>query len=140
MANKFEDPLRSIDPVMDNKKKVEIRKEVVKTPVKSERGSVEDVNLSEVEFPKLKTKVQGEKFSEEIFNSIPVNVAVELGKTKITLKELYELREGSIIELDKLVGEPLELVVNGGQTIAQGEVVAIDNYFGIRLTNISAAK
>ena len=49
--------------------------------------------------------------------------------------EVYELTEGSIIELDRLVGEPLDLVVNG-QIIAQGEVVAIDNNYGFRITNI----
>ena len=53
----------------------------------------------------------------------------------ISLREIFELTEGSIIELDRLVGEPLDLVVNG-QIVAQGEVVAIDNNFGLRIKSI----
>ena len=66
-----------------------------------------------------------------------MNVSVELGRAKISLKEVFELTEGAIIELDRLVGEPLDLVVNG-QVVAQGEVVAIDNSYGLRVTNIIA--
>jgi flagellar motor switch protein FliN/FliY len=64
-----------------------------------------------------------------------VNLSVELGRSQISLKEVFELTEGSIIELERLVGEPLDLVVNG-QIVAQGEVVAIDNNYGLRVTNI----
>lgn len=65
---------------------------------------------------------------------------MELGRSHVSLKEVFELSEGSIIELERLVGEPLDLVVNG-QVVAQGEVVAIDNNYGLRVTNvISAAK
>ena len=72
-----------------------------------------------------------------MLHNIPVNLSVELGRTKISLKEVMDLNEGSIIELERLVGEPLDLVVNG-QIIAQGEVVAIDNNYGLRITNVVA--
>ena len=67
--------------------------------------------------------------------NIPVSATVELGQTELSLKEILELSEGSIIELDRLAGEPLDLKV-GGQLIAQGEVVAIDDYYGLRITNV----
>ena len=66
---------------------------------------------------------------------IPVQATVELGQTELSLKEILELSEGSIIELNRLAGEPLDLKV-GGQLIAQGEVVAIDDYYGLRITNV----
>ena len=66
-----------------------------------------------------------------------MTVSVELGRSQISLKEVLDLSEGSIVELQRLVGEPLDLVVNG-QIIAQGEVVAIDNNYGLRITNVIA--
>ena len=57
--------------------------------------------------------------------------------SKISLKEIFELSEGAIIELERMVGEPLDLVVNG-QVVAQGEVVAIDNNYGLRVTGIKS--
>ena len=95
-----------------------------------------EYDISDIEFPSL-TEVQGEKIDLNLFNKIPMNVSVELGRAKISLKEVFELTEGAIIELDRLVGEPLDLVVNG-QVVAQGEVVAIDNSYGLRVTNIIA--
>ncbi|QTA38759.1 flagellar motor switch phosphatase FliY [Thermosipho ferrireducens] len=66
---------------------------------------------------------------------IPLNVVVELGKTKLTLKQVMELSIGSLIELDKLTGEPVDIIVNG-KLIARGEVVVIDENFGVRITEI----
>lgn len=66
---------------------------------------------------------------------IPLNVVVELGKTKLTLKQVMELSVGSLIELDKLTGEPVDIIVNG-KLIARGEVVVIDENFGVRITEI----
>ncbi len=100
----------------------------------SEEGSVE---VSGIQFPTLEKGLSAKKFNSEIFSNIPVEVTVELGRTKISLKDLYELSEGSIIELERLAGEPLDLVVNG-QIVAQGEVVAIDENYGLRITRIVA--
>ncbi|WP_201785803.1 flagellar motor switch phosphatase FliY [Heyndrickxia sp. FSL K6-6286] len=66
---------------------------------------------------------------------IPLQVTVELGKTKRSVKEILELGTGSIIELDKLAGEPVDILVNR-QLVAQGEVVVIDENFGVRITDI----
>ena len=66
---------------------------------------------------------------------IPVQVAVELGRTKITIKSLLQLAHGSVVELDALAGEPMDVLVNG-TLIAQGEVVVVNDKFGIRLTDI----
>jgi flagellar motor switch protein FliN len=94
-------------------------------------------HISDIQFPSLARLDNGSKLETDIFSSIPVNVSVELGRSKISLKEIFELTEGSIIELDRLVGEPLDLVVNG-QVVAQGEVVAIDNNYGLRVTRVTA--
>ncbi len=66
---------------------------------------------------------------------LPVQVMVELGRTKITIAELLAFRVGSVIELNVSAGDPLDLVVNGC-LIAQGEVVIVNNKYGIRLTDI----
>jgi flagellar motor switch protein FliN/FliY len=62
-------------------------------------------------------------------------LTVELGRTKMYIKDILGLGEGSIIELDKLAGEPVDLLVNG-KLIAKGEVVVIDENFGVRVTDI----
>ena len=66
---------------------------------------------------------------------IPVQLTVELGRTKITIKNLLQLAQGSVVELDGLAGEPMDVLVNGC-LIAQGEVVVVNDKFGIRLTDI----
>lgn len=66
---------------------------------------------------------------------IPVQLTVELGRTKITIKNLLQLAHGSVVELDAMAGEPMDVLVNG-TLIAQGEVVVVNDKFGIRLTDI----
>lgn len=66
---------------------------------------------------------------------IPVNMTVELGRTKIAIRNLLQLAQGSVVELDGLAGEPMDVLVNGC-LIAQGEVVVVNDRFGIRLTDI----
>lgn len=66
---------------------------------------------------------------------IPVNLTVELGRTKIPIKHILQLAQGSVVELDALAGEPMDVLVNGC-LIAQGEVVVVNEKFGIRLTDI----
>jgi flagellar motor switch protein FliN/FliY len=68
---------------------------------------------------------------------VPLSVTVELGRTKKTIKEILELTNGSIIELDRLAGEPVDIMVNG-QYLAKGEVVVIDENFGVRITDIAS--
>ena len=71
----------------------------------------------------------------EFILDIPVQLTVELGRTKITIKNLVQLTQGSVIELNGLAGEPLDVLVNGC-LIAHGEVVVINDKFGIRLTDV----
>jgi len=66
---------------------------------------------------------------------IPVLLTVELGRTKIAIKNLLQLAQGSVVELDGLAGEPMDVLVNGC-LIAQGEVVVVNDKFGVRLTDI----
>ena len=66
---------------------------------------------------------------------IPVQLSVELGRTKVPIKYILQLGQGSIVELDALAGEPMDVLVNG-YLIAQGEVVVVNEKFGIRLTDI----
>lgn len=76
-------------------------------------------------------------FSEDLnlILDIPVNMTVELGRTKMTIKDLLSLSQGSIVSLDGLVGEPLDILING-YLIAQGEVVVISDKFAVRITDI----
>jgi flagellar motor switch protein FliN/FliY len=71
----------------------------------------------------------------DILLDVPLEVSVELGRTKLVIKDLIQLGPGSIIELDKLIGEPVDLLVNDN-LIARGEVVVFDENFGIRITDI----
>ena len=71
----------------------------------------------------------------DLILDIPVQMTVELGRTKITIRNLLQLAQGSVVELDGLAGEPMDVLVNGC-LIAQGEVVVVNDKFGIRLTDI----
>jgi flagellar motor switch protein FliN/FliY len=73
--------------------------------------------------------------SIDMIMDIPVNLTVELGRTKIAIRSLLQLAQGSVVELDGLAGEPMDVLVNG-TLIAQGEVVVVNDKFGIRLTDI----
>ncbi|MDK2123787.1 flagellar motor switch protein FliN [Parachitinimonas caeni] len=71
----------------------------------------------------------------DMIMDIPVTLTVELGRTKIAIRSLLQLAQGSVVELDGLAGEPMDVLVNGC-LIAQGEVVVVNDKFGIRLTDI----
>lgn len=87
------------------------------------------------------TELSGKKLSVDTQNDIdfildiPVQLTVELGRTKIAIKNLLQLAQGSVVELDGMAGEPMDVLVNGC-LIAQGEVVVVNDKFGIRLTDI----
>ncbi len=80
------------------------------------RGGVGDVNLDAI-------------------LDVPVTISMEIGRTKISIRNLLHLNQGSVVELDRLAGEPMDVLVNG-TLIAQGEVVVVNEKFGIRLTDI----
>jgi len=71
----------------------------------------------------------------EVILDIPVTISMEVGNTEISIRNLLQLNQGSVIELDRLAGEPLDVLVNG-TLIAHGEVVVVNEKFGIRLTDV----
>ena len=66
---------------------------------------------------------------------VPVIISMEIGRTKISIRNLLQLNQGSVVELDRLAGEPMDVLVNG-TLIAQGEVVVVNDKFGVRLTDV----
>lgn len=85
-----------------------------KTPRKS--GSADEVKL-------------------DVILDVPVTVSLEIGRTKINIRNLLQLNQGSVVELDRFAGEPMDVLVNG-TLVAHGEVVVVNDKFGIRLTDI----
>ncbi len=87
------------------------------------------------------TAVSAPPVSEELdrIMDLPLKVSVQLGRSKMLINDLLQLGQGSVIELTKLVGEPLEVLING-KLVAKGEVVVVNEKFGVRLTEISSAK
>lgn len=99
------------------------------SPQNSEVHVADFETFEEIQLPKE------EKRNLDLLMDIPLKVTVELGRTKRTVKEILELSSGSIVELDKLAGEPVDILVNQ-KLIAKGEVVVIDENFGVRVTDI----
>ena len=71
----------------------------------------------------------------DVILDIPVTIAMEIGRTRINIRNLLQLNQGSVVELDRLAGEPLDVLVNG-TLIAHGEVVVVNEKYGIRLTDV----
>ena len=101
-------------------------------PVQQSQMNVQQAQFVDFEQANLK---QTEARNLNMLMDIPLQVTVELGRTKRSVKEILELVSGSIIELDKLAGEPVDVLVNS-RLIAKGEVVVIDENFGVRITDI----
>ena len=81
------------------------------------------------------TKGSSKDVNLDVVLDIPVNISMEIGRTKISIRNLLQLNQGSVVELDRLAGEPMDVLVNG-TLIARGEVVVVNEKFGIRLTDI----
>lgn len=95
-------------------------------------ASIEKASFSNFEQPSLSSN---EQRNLDMLLDIPLKVTVELGRTKKSIKDILDLSAGSIVELDKLAGEPVDILVNG-KLIAEGEVIVIDENFGVRVTDI----
>ncbi len=80
----------------------------------------------------------GEAANLEAILDIPVTLSVEIGKTRISIRNLLQLNQGSVVELDRLAGEALDVLVNG-MLVAHGEVVVVNEKYGIRLTDVVSA-
>lgn len=98
----------------------------------------QNVPVQSAQFTPLNTQpVQINDANIGLILDVPLSVTVELGQTKKSIKDILELTNGSIVELDKLAGEPVDIKVNG-QFLAKGEVVVIDENFGVRITEIAS--
>ena len=90
-------------------------------------------------FPPLETKTNETSIKNlDFILDIPMQVSVQLGSTKMLIRDLLQLGQGSVVELEKLAGEPLEVLVNH-RLVARGEVVVVNEKFGIRLTDVVSA-
>lgn len=85
--------------------------------------------------PHADSAVDEEDVSLDVILDIPVTLSMELGRTQVNIRNLLQLNQGSVVELDRLAGEPLDVMVNG-TLIAHGEVVVVNERFGIRLTDV----
>jgi flagellar motor switch protein FliN/FliY len=83
----------------------------------------------------MDTAVLGSEVNLDVILDVPVTMAMEVGRTKISIRNLLQLNQGSVVELDRAAGEPLDVFVNG-TLVAHGEVVVINEKFGIRLTDV----
>ncbi|WP_088330192.1 flagellar motor switch protein FliN [Lacimicrobium sp. SS2-24] len=98
-----------------------------------ERDNVQVAELDELED---KPEISGEeKRKLDTILDIPVTISMEVGRSNISIRNLLQLNQGSVVELDRVAGEPLDVLVNG-TLIAHGEVVVVNDKFGIRLTDV----
>ncbi len=81
------------------------------------------------------SSVSGEEVNLDVILDVPVTISMEIGRTQINIRNLLQLNQGSVVELERFAGEPLDVLVNG-TLIAHGEVVVINDKFGIRLTDV----
>ncbi len=93
------------------------------------------VDAKPADFAELKDRGTGALADIDMILDIPVNVSVELGRSVMIIKDILQLGQGSVVELEKMAGEPMEILVNG-QLVARGEVVMVNEKFGVRLTDI----
>jgi len=92
-------------------------------------------NLDQYSDPQSLSHSRDETHNLDLILDIPLTVTVELGRSKLLINDLLQLGQGSVVELTKLVGEPLEVLVNN-KLVARGEVVVVNDKFGVRLTDI----
>lgn len=111
-------------------------KEKKQEKVKVQPAKFEEFTPAETEVPLQPSEIQQKL---ELLFDVPLKIVVELGRARMTLKQVMDLTVGSLIELDKLTGEPVDVLVNG-RLIARGEVVVIDENFGVRITEIVSPK
>ena len=79
-----------------------------------------------------------QSMNREVIQNIPITLAIEVGRASLKIRDLMRLTQGSVVELDRLAGEPLDIVVND-TVVAQGEVVLVNDRYGVRLTKVVSA-
>jgi len=105
-----------------------------------EQADAEGKSADDYESAEIQTLLEDEVTSPDDVNldvimEIPVTLSMEIGRTEISIRNLLQLNQGSVVELDRLAGEPMDVMVNG-TLVAHGEVVVVNEKFGIRLTDI----
>ncbi|MBC8211999.1 MAG: flagellar motor switch protein FliN [Gammaproteobacteria bacterium] len=104
-------------------------------PKSKSKANNEDIEKVEAESLSENASFKKGDLNLDVVLDIPVTIAMEIGRTKLSIRNLLQLNQGSIIELDRLAGEPMDVVVNG-TLVAHGEVVVVNEKFGIRLTDV----
>jgi len=100
-----------------------------------EQGSEEEFQQVEAKQLSETPRVDSGDVKLDVILDIPVTVSMEIGRTQVSIRNLLQLNQGSVIELDRLAGEPMDVLVNG-TLVAHGEVVVVNEKFGIRLTDV----
>ena len=100
----------------------------------SDGDKVNNVELDELQDTSAPLSAEAHARLDSILD-IPVTISMEVGRSKINIRNLLQLNQGSVVELDRIAGEPLDVLVNG-TLIAHGEVVVVNDKFGIRLTDV----
>jgi flagellar motor switch protein FliN/FliY len=108
--------------------------------MKEQASGSQSGGYSAAEFPNLedvkpKSYSNADEVKLDVILDVPVTVSLEIGRTKINIRNLLQLNQGSVVELDRFAGEPMDVLVNG-TLVAHGEVVVVNDKFGIRLTDI----
>lgn len=104
-------------------------------PIELYPASFSELEDASSEEPRENGKSDGNGWNIESLIDVPLQVTVELGRTEMPIRDVLSLGPGALIELDKLAGDPVDILVND-RPIAHGEVVVIDNMFGVRVTDI----
>lgn len=105
----------------------------------ADEGTEETVEVQSAEFSELTDEPRGSGLGLDLVLDISMPVTVELGRTTMTVRELLQVNTGSVVELDKMAGEPIDLFVRDVR-FARGEVVVVDNNFGLRISEIINAQ
>jgi flagellar motor switch protein FliN/FliY len=106
-----------------------------------EEQAQEEIAVNQASMPALTPEESGPSMEDanlDVILDIPVSISMDVGSTKISIRNLLKLNQGSVVELDRLAGEPLDVLVNG-MLIAHGEVVVVNEKYGIRLTDVISA-
>jgi flagellar motor switch protein FliN/FliY len=131
MSDDFENEGQNLDDLADDFSNDETSKQ-----------ADEDVEGKLAEFPEFDDAIPSSLSGDDKFSmlkDLKLNVFIELGRTKMEIKDILDLERGYVIELDKLASEPVDVFVNN-KKIAEAEVVVIDKHFGIRITNLVSAE
>jgi len=99
-----------------------------------EQESAEAMQFQELEDDMLGSNIDDD-INLDVILDVPVTLSMEIGRTQINIRNLLQLNQGSVVELDRLAGEPMDVLVNG-TLVAHGEVVVVNDKFGIRLTDV----